>query len=204
MSDLKREIIEAIHMVIKDSRAIPKEGSFYEMLLLIAIFFWSPIKDLFPNRMGNQGRSRKSRQKEKEYFKRLRYITSYDIFSEKNLEAFDLEIIRIRDKYPSQIISAVKEMQESTEKYLEYPNKGQLIESYLPTLGLGLITLVFIGAYGREFILSKQGSLILALAVSLWTSKIKFGLAYDVACAELTKPLLERIETILTIQSVAP
>lgn len=189
MSDLKREIIEAIHMVIKDSRAIPKEGSLYEMLLLMASFFWSPI--------GNRRTSEKNREKEKDYLKRLRYITSYNIFSEKGLKAFDREIIRIRNKYPSQMLSTVKEMKESTEKYLEYPNKGQLLESYLPTLGLGFITLVFIGTYGREFIFSKEGSLTLALAVSLWTSKIKFALAYDVACAQLTQPLLERIETTL-------
>jgi hypothetical protein len=204
MSDLKREIIEAIHMVIKDSRAIPKEGSLYEMLLLIVSFFWSPIKDLFRNRMGNRRKSAKNREKEKEYFKRLSYITSYNIFSKEDLEAFDSEIIRIRDKYPNKMLFAVREMKEATEKYLEYPNKGKLSDSYLPILGLGFITLVFVSTYGREFIFSKEGSLTLALVISLWTSKIKFSLAYDRAVAELSKPLLERIETTLTNQNVVP
>ena len=195
MSDVQIELLEAVDKCIEDSRVLPKEGSAFEMIRLLLSYITEILIEICRDLISTVlGRRKMTKHRRKESMLRLKSIVNYKMFDENNLNEFDRQIEIIKNKYPKEIHSTVLIMKDSTEKYLEYPRRGELIEAYLPILSVSLITLIFIMMYGGDFIFSKIGSFFLGLAIALFTSQIKFGLAYDLAVAKLTKFLLERIE----------
>jgi hypothetical protein len=201
MPEIKEELLDAIHVLLKASRVLPKEDSLKEMILLLVAEIWGLLKisafsiiNYFKSL--RLSRNRKISNIEQEHANRLNRIVGYKIFSKEALDIFDDKIDKMTSKYPKQDINAeVKEMKDSADEYLEYQKeRNGMISSYLPVLSVALITLLFIYAYGLEFIFSKQGSLILALVTSLFICKNNFVLTYDIAVAKHVKILLERVE----------
>ncbi len=193
MSNVQIELLEAIDKCIESSRVLPKEGSALEMLRLLL----NSIKEMLIEMCKDLVSiitAKKSKHRRKESMLRLISIVNYRMFDKENLEKFDCQIKIIKNKYPDDIYSTVLGLNDSTGKYLKYPRRGELLEAYLPILSVSLITLIFVMVYGGDFIFEKIGSFSLGLAIALFTCKIKFGLAYDLAVAKLTNFLLERIE----------
>ncbi|AFY96862.1 hypothetical protein [Chamaesiphon minutus] len=202
MSKIREELLDTIHTLIKTSRALPKEGSMKEMMLLLLAEIWDFLKlpvGSIRDYLKSLRLSRKSRISniEDEHMSRLNRIVGYRIFREDDLAIFDNRIDEIKRKYPPQDLEVeVKEMKDSTDEHLEYQkDRNEILGSYLPVLGIAFITLLFIYVYGTEFIYSKQGSLVLALIISFFTCKNKFMLTYDISVAKHVKYLLERVES---------
>jgi hypothetical protein len=202
MSTIREELLVTIHTLIQTSRVLPREGSLKEMMLLLLAEIWDFLKlsvGSIRDYLKSLRLSRKSRISniETEHMSRLKRIVGYRIFREDDLAMFDNRIDEIKRKYPQQDLEAeIREMKDSTEEHLDcQKDRNELISSYLPVLGIAFITLLFIYAYGTEFIYSKQGSLMLALIISFFTCKNKFMLTYDISVAKHVKLLLERIES---------
>jgi hypothetical protein len=200
MNKIKEEILETIGDLIKTSRALPSKGSVKEIILLLPTLiydFLCPSFTLTVKSVKLLGSSKKSKRLtgDTEYKATLNRIVEYKIFSPKNLEMFDNKVDEIKIKHPYEFQAVIKDMKDSIIEYLEYQkDRSELIGAYLPVLGIAFITLLFICAYGKEFIFSKEGSILLALVISYFTCKTKFEITYDISVARHVKLLLERIE----------
>lgn len=202
MSKIREELLDAIHTLIKTSRVLPKEGSVKEMMLLLLKEIWDLLKLSVVSTIDYLKVFRWSRKSrisriEVEQRSRLNRIVGYKIFSIENLDAFDSRIDEIKRQYSSHDFDTeVKEMKCSTDENLEYQkDRNEILSSYLPILGIGFITFLFVYVYGEEFIYSKPGSLAVALTISYFTCKSKFMLTYDISVAKHVQFLLKRIET---------
>jgi hypothetical protein len=200
MNAVKEEILEAIGDLIKTSRALPKKGSVKEIILLLLTLIWDFLCSSFIltlKLVKSLGSSRKNKilTTDAEYRAMLNRVVDYKIFIPTNLSTFDNKVNEIKTKYPHEFLPILKDMKVSIVEYIEYQkDRGELIGAYLPVIGLAFITLLFIYAYGKEFILSKEGSIMLAVVISYFICKIKFEITYDISVAKHVKFLLERIE----------
>jgi hypothetical protein len=200
MNKIKEEILEAIGDLIITSRALPSKGSVREIILLLPTLIGDFLRSSFTLTVKSAKSLKSSKQSniltgDAEYRSTLNRIVYYKIFSAENLDIFDRIIDEIKVKYTHEFHEVMKDMKDSIIEYLEYQkDRSELIGAYLPVLGLAFITLLFICAYGKEFILSKEGSILLALVISYFTCKTKFEITYDISVAKHVKLLLERIE----------
>jgi hypothetical protein len=200
MNKIKEELLETIGDLIKTSRALPNKGSVKEIILLLPTLICDFLYSSFiltVKSLKSLGSSKKSKilTGDAEYRATLDRIVEYKIFSQENLNIFDKKVYEIKIKHPHEFHTVIKGMKDSIIEYLEYQkDRSELIGAYLPVLGLAFITLIFICAYGKEFIFSKEGSILLALVISYFTCKTKFEITYDISVAKHVKLLLERIE----------